>query len=432
MESAIDALGRMGACVRLNLAINHNQATGKRLLIALIDLDRFYRVNETRGTEFGNVVLSVASKRLNDAATHISGAVQAVIKRMEGNTFLAIVPVDEANSYYWGMVEMLKNTVERPVQDGAQELYLTASIGVSLYPQDGMGGEELLCRAESALYQAKEHGGNKALFYNPEHSNKLSRKLMLETGLRPALITGQFHLRYQPIVTIKDGSLRGYEALIRWNHPELGLVAPQEFIPIAEHNGLIVPIGEWVLREVCRMLSETGDQGLVMSLNVSTVQLLDPGFAATVLNTLEEFKISPSSIELEITESVICRSFELAVAVLSRLRAAGVRIALDDFGVGYSSYNTLKQLPFQCLKIDKTFVSQIDLLGAEHHIVESIIGLVRKLGMEVVAEGVEYEAQYHLLKEWGCHYVQGHLLGEPVVWEKNGLRRMEKKAFVHV
>lgn len=431
MESAIDALGRMGASVRLNLAINHNQAIGKRLLIALIDLDRFYQVNETRGTEFGNFVLSVASERLCDTATHMSGFLQAVMNRMEGNTFLAIIPVDEAASDYWGMVEMLKNVVERPVPDGAQELHLTASIGASLYPQDGMSGEELLCRAESALYQAKERGGNRALFYNPEHSNKLSRKLMLETGLRPALITGQFHLLYQPIVKVEDGSLRGYEALIRWNHPDLGMIAPNEFIPIAEHNGLIVPIGEWVLREVCRMLSDAGDRGLVMSLNVSTVQLLEKGFAATVLNTLAEFNVNPSSLELEITESVICRSFELAVAVLSRLRAAGVRIALDDFGVGYSSYNTLKQLPFQCLKIDKTFVSQIDLLGAEHHIVESIIGLVRKLGMEVVAEGVEYEAQYHLLKEWGCHYVQGHLLGEPAALAiKHGIR-IEKESFIH-
>jgi diguanylate cyclase (GGDEF)-like protein len=427
MESAIDALGRMGACVKLNLAINHNQATGKRLLIALIDLDRFYRVNETKGTEFGNFVLSVASKRLRDTASHMSGTPQAVMKRMEGNTFLAIVPVDESASHHFSMVERLKNAAERPVPDGAEELYLTASIGATVYPQDGMSGEELLCRAESALYQVKEHGGNRALFYNTEHSSKLDRKLMLETGIRPALATGQLHLLYQPIVAMEDGVLRGYEALLRWDHPQLGRISPHEFIPVAEHNGLIVPIGEWVLREACRVLSHAGNRGLVMSLNISTVQLLSPGFAATVLNTLAEFQIPPASLELEITESVVCRSFELAVAVLSRLRAAGVRIALDNFGVGYSSYNTLRQLPFQCLKIDKDFVSQIDLLGAEYHIVESIVKLTRKLGMEVIAKGVEYEAQYQLLKEWGCHYVQGHLLGEPTALEVKHESRIENE-----
>lgn len=416
MESTIDLLGRKGAYAQLDIAINLTRTMGKRLLVALIDLDRFHRVNETRGTEFGNYVLSVADKRLSDTTSNMTGAVQPVMKRLDGNTFLAIMPVDD-DPRSCDRIELLKYAVERPVPDGVQELYMTASVGASFYPQDGLTSEQLMCRAESALYKAKDSGGNAAMFYNPEDTQRMSRKLMIETELRPALFLRQFHLDFQPIRSIEAGGLRGYEAFIRWNHPELGMISPREFIPVAEHNGLIVPIGEWVLREACRMLSESGQDELIMSVNISPLQLLDPAFAATVLNTIAEFKLLPGHIELEITESILTRSSDLAISTLSRLRAAGVRIALDDFGIGHSSFNTLKLLPIQCLKIDKSFVGQIDLLGAERHIVESIIGLVKKLGLEVIAEGVEYEEQYSLLKEWGCNYAQGHLLGSPAEWE---------------
>lgn len=416
MERWIDLHGRQEAFTQLEIAINNARAANKRLLVALVDLDRFYRVNETRGTEFGNYVLAVITERLAEG-THLTDATISVVSRLSGNTFLVIMEVDPDASQCWLAVEAIKFAVEKPIIDGVNELYLTSSVGASLFPQDGYTSEQLICRSESALYQTKENGGNRVLFYNSEDTMRMNRRIMIETGLRPALFLRQFHLNYQPIFRLSDGRLRGFEALIRWQHPELGDITPNEFIPIAEHNGLIVPIGEWVLREACKKLAylnELCSLQLTMSINISPAQLIDPTFTGTVLNVIHDYALPANSIEFEITEHIMIHSSELSISALSRLRAAGVRIALDDFGTGYSSFSNLKQLPIHCLKIDKSFVKQIDMQSAERHIVEAIIGLVQKLGLEVIAEGVEFEGQYELLKEWGCNYVQGFLLGKPM------------------
>jgi diguanylate cyclase len=412
MTGSIGLPGRREAFVQLELAISDARLTGKRLLVALANLDKFYRVNESKGMSFGDDMLDKIGKRLSESFK------AKVFSRLEGNTFLVIVQADSEDTKCWQEVEAIKNAMERPVAgEAGTELYVTSSIGVAIYPQDGRTSDQLICNSESALYQAKEHGGNRVYFYNSIDTENRNRRHTIETSLRPALFMRQFELSYQPIYRLSDGRLRGFEALIRWEHPELGSINPCEFIPIAEHNGLIVPIGEWVLREACKRLSVYRSYGmneLTMSINLSPVQLLDPSFAFLVLNTIQEHRLPSSVIEVEITEHQMITSSEQALSSLSRLRAAGVRISLDDFGTGYSSFSNLKQLPVHCLKIDKTFIDRIDLQSAERHIVEAIIGLVQKLGLEVIAVGVEYKEQYDLLREWGCEYVQGHLLGRPM------------------
>ncbi|RIX60239.1 bifunctional diguanylate cyclase/phosphodiesterase [Paenibacillus nanensis] len=411
MMVSIGLSGRREAFVQLELAIGDARLTGKRLLVALVNLDKFYRMNESVGMAFGDSVLNQIEKRLS-TSFHAKG-----ISRLEGNTFLVIVQTDAEDQKYWQAVEAVKYAVERPFTgEAGAEFHMTASIGVSVYPQDGRTSDQLICRSESALYQAKEHGGNRVYFYNNEDTVKRNRRLLIESSLRPALYLRLFELSYQPIYRLSDGRLKGFETLIRWEHPELGSVEPNEFIPIAEHNGLIVPIGEWVLREACKRLSMLRSYGmneLTISVNLSPVQLLDPTFAFFVLNTISEYQLPASAIELEMKEHPLIASPE-ALSALSKLRAAGVRISLDDFGTGYSSFDNLKQLPIHCLKIDRSFIGRIDLISAERHIVESLISLVKKLGLEVTAVGVEYEEQYDLLREWGCHYAQGYLLGQPM------------------
>ncbi|MBH5318674.1 bifunctional diguanylate cyclase/phosphodiesterase [Paenibacillus sp. GSMTC-2017] len=418
MGGAIDLPGRSEAFIQMEIAINNARVSGRRLLVALLDIDRFYCINETKGTDFGNYALNIIYKRLTDAESAISKICSHTVCRFGGNAFLVIVEVEQEELNDWKMVEAIKYAVTQPIDDDGTELYLTASIGASLFPQDGHTSELLICHTESALHQSKGQGGNQVLFYNAEDTERMNRRTTIEAALRPALFLRQFHLSYQPIYRLSDGRLRGYEALIRWNHPELGAITPNEFIPIAEQNGLIIPIGEWVLREACKMLAGITKYSLsemTMSINISPIQLMDPSFTHTVLNVIKEKGLQPYSIELEITENILSYSSETSISTLSRLRAEGIRISLDDFGTGYSSFSNLKQLPIHCLKIDKSFIKKMDLHSADRHIVEAIIGLVQKLGLEVIAEGVEYEEQYHLLREWGCNYVQGYLLGKP--WE---------------
>ncbi|MBD2872456.1 putative bifunctional diguanylate cyclase/phosphodiesterase [Paenibacillus arenilitoris] len=411
MDALTGLPGRKEAFAQLEVAVNAVRAAGKRMVVALIDLDRFHGLNETKGTEFGNYVLSMIGKRLSEARG------SSTVNRIGGNTFLVAMPVGQDETQSLRAVEVIKNAVERPIEVDGTELYVTSSIGATLYPQDGRTSEQLICRAELALHQSKEMGGNRARFYNTEDTRHLNRRIDIEAALRPALYLRQFHLSYQPVYRTADGGLRGFEALIRWVHPELGTVEPSEFIPIAEHNGLIIPIGEWVLREACRMLASlnaNGADSLIMGINVSPHQLKDPTFSRTVLHTLKEYGLPPEALELEITEHSSLYASDAAITALSWLRAAGVRVALDDFGTGSSSLANLLQLPVQCLKIDKSFIGKIDADSAERILVEGIIQLVHKLGLEVLAEGVEFEEQYSRLREWGCDYVQGYLLSKPM------------------
>ncbi|MGO4374415.1 putative bifunctional diguanylate cyclase/phosphodiesterase, partial [Paenibacillus sp. MCAF20] len=412
MEALTGLSGRKEAFAQLESAVHLARVADNRLLIALVDLDRFYRLNETRGHEFGDDVLGIIGDRLLE-----TGIAPTTVCRIGGNTYMVAMQLAQGTDTCLHAVEAIKHAVELPIEENGTELYLTSSIGAAIFPEDGLASEQLVCRAESALHQSKNEGGNRTQFYNSDNTDRLQRRIDIEASLRPALYMRQFYLAYQPIFRLEDGKMRGFETLIRWKHPELGTISPAEFIPIAEHNGLIVPIGEWVLREACKRLAGMHKYGLgplIMSVNISPVQLQDPTFPQTVLHILDEYKIQYSSIELEITENVTLKHSDTVLSSLSKLRGAGVRIALDDFGTGYSSLSNLKQLPIHCLKIDKSFIKAIDLPSAERLIVESLIELVHKLGLEVIAEGVEYREQYDLLKSWGCDYVQGFLFGKPM------------------
>ncbi|MCR2804198.1 putative bifunctional diguanylate cyclase/phosphodiesterase [Paenibacillus soyae] len=421
MAESIGFPGRQEAIMRLDIAISGARVSGKRLLVALVNVDRFFRVNAAKGTDFGNRVLETVSKRLcGKTLKHAN----ATVSKLEGNTFLVILHEDEGGLR---QVEAVKYAVEQPIEDERAELYLTASIGAAYYPQDGLTSEQLICRTESALHRAKEQGGNRVFFYNPEDTERQNRKLSIECGLRPALYMQQFQLRYQPIYRLSDGRLRGFQTFIRWEHPELGELDTDEFLPIAEQNGLIVPIGEWMLREACRRLQALtpfGLRGLMMSVRLSALQLEDPSFPHVIQTLIQEHGLTPDAIELEVREPGRMQASETCLASLSRLRAAGVRTSIVDFGTGGASFHNLSQLPIHCVRIDPSFVRRIDLQGPEKHIVEAIVGLAHKLGVEVVADGVEYKEQYDMLKSWGCHYVQGHLLGrqmEPAMMETEAL-----------
>lgn len=415
MTESIGLLRRQEAITRLEIAISGARISGKRLLVAMVNLDRFFRINVAMGTDFGNRVLEIVDKRLFGNSLKHAGA---TVSKLGGNTFLVILQEDEESADRGlHQVEAVKNAVEQPIEDDRAELYLTASIGAACYPQDGLTSEQLICRTESALHHAKEQGGNRVFFYKAEETEKENRRLLIESSLRPALYMRQFQLSYQPIYRLCDGKLRGFQTIIRWEQPELGEVDSHEFVPVAEQNGLIVPIGEWMLREGCgrlQALKQHGLHGLVMSIRLSALQLKDPSFPHVLLNLVQEHGLSPEAIELEVREPARIMASETCLTFLSRLRAAGVRIALADFGTEGSSFHNLNQLPIHCVRIDPWFVRRIDLLGAERHIVEAIVRLAQKLGIEVVADGVEYREQYDLLKEWGCHYVQGHLLGHPM------------------
>jgi diguanylate cyclase (GGDEF) domain len=402
---------RQEAYAQLEVALSNVRASGQRLVVALIQIDRFYGVNEAKGLEAGNQVLESIGGRLRQAAGTV------FVTLISGDTFLMAREIGYSQAECAGAVEEMKYAAQYPVSYEGAELHLTASIGTCLFPQNGRTSERLLGHAETALIKSREQGGNRITFYSEEETEQMNRWLEIGALLRPALYMRQFHLSYQPIFRTDSGRLRGFEALIRWNQPEFGTIWPGEFIPIAEQNGLIVPIGEWVLREACRMLAgmqEYGMKELVISVNVSLVQLMDGTFCNMVAHVLEEAGIEPSSLELEVKEDIILHFTDRTLAVLSKLRALGVRITLDNFGEGYASLANLKQLPINSVKISKSFIRQIDVQGVERHIVEAMIGLLHKLEIMVIAGGVEYEEQYKLLKEWNCDFVQGFLLGSPM------------------
>jgi diguanylate cyclase (GGDEF)-like protein len=403
---------RQEAYAQLEVALSRARASGQRLVVALIQIDRFYGVNEAKGLEAGNQVLASIGGRLMQAGSDV-----AFISLISGDTFLMAREIGYSQAECAGAVEAMKYAAQYPIEYEGTELNLTASIGTCLFPQNGRTSERLLGHAETALFKSREQGGNRITFYSEEETKQMNRWLEIGAALRPALYLRQFHLSFQPIFRTDSGRLRGFEALIRWNHPELGTIWPAEFIPIAEQNGLIVPIGEWVLQEACRMLAgmqEYRQKELVISVNVSHVQLMDGAFCKMLSHVLSEVGIEPSSLELEVKEDVILHFTDKTLSVLSELRALGVRITLDNFGEGYASLVNLKQLPINSVKISKSFIKQIDVPSVERHIVEAMIGLLHKLEIEVIAGGVEYEEQYELLREWECDFVQGFLLGSPM------------------
>ncbi|GGG06774.1 putative bifunctional diguanylate cyclase/phosphodiesterase [Paenibacillus abyssi] len=402
--------GRDAALAVVEQLINDGTRSGEGSYgLMLVDLNDFYRVNETWGTAFGDTVLSVCAQALSNANKHAGYPVC----RYGSNTFLLVLKGDALEAE----AVRLRAVIEQPVAIQDQTVHLSATCGMIILNAHNKNAEKLLRHTDTALHEAKSaKGGCRFVVYSSELMKETSRRMLLESELRQALHHNQLRLHYQPQYQTATGRLRGFEALLRWQHPELGSIPPGEFIPIAEETGLIIPIGEWVIREACRKYAEIDPiscSELIFSVNVSAVQLNNPCFEQALMQILGEMNHPPGRLELEITESTLIQNKEASITALNRLRSQGIRIALDDFGTGYSSLSYLIHLPIQCLKMDRSFVKNIDTEMTERRIVESIITLVHQLGIEIVAEGIETREQLALLKEWGCDFVQGYLLGQP-------------------
>lgn len=379
------------------------------IALLLIDIDRFKVINDTLGHFVGDHVLIKISKRLKQALGN-----EALIYRLGGDEFVIVIP--EANEF---KASCVADTVLEKFKDSFSvndyEINITPSIGISMYPEHGLTSEDLLKNADAAMYLAKENGKNHYRFYNTELNQTMARKMKIEHELSKAIEKNQFSLFYQPKVDLQSKKIIGMEALLRWNHPELGSISPVEFIPIAEETGQIVPIGEWVLKTACKQNKIWHEKGLstcCISVNVSVLQFQQGGFLKVVTQALKESNLEAKYLELEITESIM-QNINESRELLAGFREMGIKTSIDDFGTGYSSLDILRRLPIDTIKIDKSFIDDIEA-PCQQPFIKAIIELGLNLNVTVVAEGIENENQLHILLANNCTIGQGYLFSKPV------------------
>lgn len=377
-----------------------------------IDVDNFKLINDNFGHSTGDVLLEEIAERF----TLICPGKNNII-RLGGDEFIIILPKAESAYSVKLLVKNIFDAFNEPFNIEELVVNSTLSIGICMFPQDGENLEILLKNADTAMYKTKNSGRNNFTFYNKSMSENLMDKINLENNLKTALENNEFTLNYQPQLDVQNSKIIGLEALLRWNNPKLGRIPPDKFIPAAEEMGLIIPIGEWVLKTACEFLVKLHNLGfnyLTISVNISIVQLIQPNFPDIVLRILKESGLHPEFLELEITETVLMENIESNTEKLRRLKAIGVRVALDDFGKGYSSLNYLKSLPISTLKIDKSFMDDVLVDSCTEYVVSSIILLGHKMGLKIVAEGIEEEDQLEYLKASECNFLQGYLLSRPL------------------
>ncbi|WP_432664175.1 EAL domain-containing protein [Wukongibacter baidiensis] len=380
------------------------------IAVMFIDLDRFKIINDTMGHDFGDIVLQHVAKRLIGLVRN-----DDIVCRQGGDEFIILMK-DVSQEDITKIGQRVIDEFARPFIINGREIFTTPSIGISLYPTDGQDVESLIKYADMAMYSAKNNGRNNFQFYNTKLSEKISRKMDLGNGLRKALENDEFILHYQPQFDLNTYEIIGMEALIRWNHPQLGLIPPNEFIPLAEEIGIIIDIGKWVLRTACRQnknWQEAGFPSILMAVNISGRQFQDNHFVETIHQILEETELDPQYLELEITESIM-QNIEEVTVVLDQLKNIGVRLSIDDFGTGYSSLSILQHLPIDTLKIDKSFTSGIMTDLNTSAIVKTIIDMGNNLKLKVIAEGIEEKHQESYLKQNTCFIGQGFLLSKPL------------------
>jgi diguanylate cyclase (GGDEF)-like protein/PAS domain S-box-containing protein len=410
----------------LERALARADEEGTMVAVGLLDLDRFKQVNDIFGHSFGDIVLRRVAERMAGLLSPRNS-----FARMGGDEFTIVFPDLQRPEEAVQTAERLLAGLRTPFEVDDYEFAITASLGLSFYPTDAHDAGTLLRHADAAMYRAKNRGKNDVECFVPDPLPPGLGSLALETQLRRALDNRELEALYQPQVDLKRG-LQGLEVLLVWNSPKLGRIEPGRFIPVAEECGLIVPIGAWVLREAClqgaRWLA-AGCAPVRLAVNVSPLQFARADFVETVAEVLRSTGFAPGALELEITESLIMRDVEESARRLARLRALGVSIAIDDFGTGYSSLNYLRQLPVDTLKIDRSFLSEVESAGGTLPLIETIVALAHQLGLSVLAEGVENERQARLLCEAGCDGAQGNFFGEPLTVEQAAklLSRLPKK-----
>jgi len=399
----------------------HRSKTGNRKFAVLfMDLDAFKRINDTLGHNVGDHLLKIVSERLRETIRP-SDLVSRLdqphnLARLGGDEFTILIPDLERVENALNVAHRVKDAMRRPFLIDGNEIFVTASIGISLFPEDGSDCDSLLKFADTAMYHAKNCGKNNAKLYSSSLTMQIMSHVKLEVGLRKALQNDELYLLYQPQIDVRSADIVGVEALVRWRHPERGLISPTEFIPLAEETGLIVPIGEWVLRTACiqaMQWQKATQRSLRMAVNLSARQFKDENLAQIVLSVLGDTGLDPRLLELELTEGTLMDDARATMSTLEQLRAIGVRLSIDDFGTGYSSMNYLKRFDVRALKIDKSFICGLPQDSENAAITRAIIAMAHGLKMVVVAEGVETDEQLVLLEEYGCDMVQGFYLGHP-------------------
>ncbi len=401
---------------RASIGVSHARRSGTFCAVLFVDLDHFKVINDTLGHSIGDELLKDTALRLAECVREMD-----TIARLGGDEFILFLNGLEDAQSAQHIAERIREKFNSSRQILGNDLFVTASVGIATYPNDGVNLEELLKNADTAMYAAKEAGRNTFCFFDSVMNQKAVTRLQIERGLRDALTKGEFKLFYQPIIGVQDGRIRGFEVLLRWFRGDGVLVFPDDFISIAEETGLIVSIGEWVLKEACRFgkkLQELGFEDIVISVNISVAQLRRRAVIDAIRNALEETGLSANSLEIEVTESILIGSFDSSIEILKQIREMGVKISLDDFGTGYSSLSHLQRLPITGLKIDRLFIKELMNQGVEMAMTSTIIDLAHTLNLGVVAEGVEYDLQLKSLAQEHCDYFQGFLFGRPMPEEK--------------
>ena len=397
---------------RLIVALAQAARANQKLAVFFLDLDRFKEINDSLGHSVGDILLKTAAERVRRCIREGD-----TVARFGGDEFTLLIPKIDKVEDAAKIADKIIRTLKQPFVINEQELVVTTSIGVAMYPNDGLDPETLVRNSDSAMYRAKDQGRDRFQLYASEMNAQAVERLALEATLRKAVNERQLVLHYQPVLEAATGTIVGVEALIRWKHPKRGLLPPSEFITLAEVSGLIVPIGEWVVRTACKQLrswEKRLGKPLIMAVNLSARQFQHPEIVESIRAALEESDVDPASVEIEITESSAMQNVDHAVFTLRQLKALGVKIAMDDFGTGYSSLNYLKRFPIDLLKLDQTFVREVMTDARDAAIVGAVIVMAHRLGLKVIAEGVETQEQLEYLRREGCDFIQGYLYSPPL------------------